>query len=293
MNIQSFCAQFISGLNSAAILFMLGAGLSLAFGVLHILNMAHGSFYLLGAFAAIAISHLLASWGGIAFWISLTCAPVVIGLLGGVVEFTLLRRIYSRHLLYQLLITFSLVYVLSDVMKIIWGGAAYAMRKPQILTPSALIMGRPVPIYSLFTIASAVVVALALWAFLTKTKYGTLIRAIEQDREMSEALGINTKFLSTVVFAMGTFLAGFGGAVAAGSQAIGLGLDVEVTIPAFVVVLIGGMGNLGGVVIGALIIGMADAFGILILPELSLAFMYLILAIVLIIRPWGLLGIAR
>jgi branched-subunit amino acid ABC-type transport system permease component len=292
MNIESCCAQFISGLNSAAILFIMGAGLSLVFGVLHVLNMAHGSFYLFGAFAAVFITKSFA-WGGTIFWLSLIFAPLFVGLLGGVVEVTLLRRVYGRHLLYQMLITFALIYVFSDIMKIIWGGAAYAVRKPQILIPSVLIMSRPVPIYSLFTIASAAVVALLLWAFLFKTKYGALIRAIEQDREMSEILGINTKRLSTIVFMMGTFLAGFGGAVAAGSQAIGLGLDVEVTIPAFVVALIGGMGNLAGAVVGALIIGMADAFGILILPELSLAFMYLILAIVLIIRPWGLFGIAR
>jgi branched-chain amino acid transport system permease protein len=292
MNIESFCAQFISGLNAAAILFILGAGLTLVFGVLHILNFAHGSFYLFGAFAAILISTYL-KLGYMNFWVSLILASIMMAFLGGIVERYFLRRMYSRHLLFQLLFTFALIYVFSDVIKIIWGGAAYAMRKPELLSYSILLGGRPVPTYSVFTIISAFLVALLLWVFLYRTKYGRLIRAIEQDREMSEVLGINTAALSTFVFMMGTFLAGLGGAIAAGSQAIALGLDVEVIIPAFVVALIGGMGSLLGTIIGASIIGMVDAFGILILPELSLAFMYLILAIVLMIRPWGILGIPR
>lgn len=281
--------QTVAGISEAAILFLIASGFTLIFGTLHILNFAHGSFYVLGAYtcytAVAAVSRITGS-----FVIALIVGPLVIGLFGAIIEVILFRPIYKRDFLYQFLLTFGLVLVLGDLVRLIWGTTQYSMPSPEFLSPIAHIVGQPVPVYTLFSIGMAVLIGIILWLVLVKTRFGKLVRAIQQDREMAGCLAINVPLICTAVFALSCWCAGLGGAISVGSQPIMPGLEVEYSILAFIVVIVGGMGSLGGAAIGALIIGLADSFGVLFLPRLTLFFIYVILAVVLFVRPWGLLG---
>lgn len=284
-----FFQQTVAGISEGAILFLLAGGFTLIFGTLHVLNFAHGSFYVLGAYTSYTLVVLISRITG-SFVIALVVAPVAIGLFGAAIEMILFRRIYSREFLYQFLLTFGLVLVLGDLVRLIWGTTQYSMARPGLLSGTSHILGQPIPVYTLFSIGMAALVGIILWLVLIKSRFGKLVRAIQQDREMATCIAINVPFMCTIVFAISCWLAGLGGAISAGSQPIMPGLEVEYSILAFIVVIVGGMGSLGGAAIGALIIGLADSFGVLLLPRLTLFFIYVILAVVLFVRPWGLLG---
>ena len=281
--------QFCAGLNLASILFIIAAGFALVWGVLHIINFAHGSFYLMGAYMCYTLGQV---FGGtsILFLLTLILAPIVVALVSFVVELVLFRRIYHQHMLYQFVLTFGLVYIFADLMKLTWGLTPYSLRRPDLLSGAVSFAGIAIPSYSLFAMGAACLTGIFLWFILHKTRFGKLVRAVHQDREMAGALGINVPRIRTTVFVIGSYLAGFGGAVAAGSQAIFPGIDVEVVILAFIVIIIGGPGGLAGPLVGALLIGLVEAFGIKILPQLAMAFIYILVVIVLLVRPWGLLG---
>jgi branched-subunit amino acid ABC-type transport system permease component len=285
----AFYDQFLSGLNLASILFLIAAGFALVWGVLHIINFAHGSFYLIGAYMTYTLVQVFGD-SGFAFFLALIFGPIAVALVSAVVEVFLFRRIYDAHMLYQFVMTFGLVYIFSDLMRLTWGQHPYSLKRPSFLSSSISFTGAKFPSYFLFTLVIACAAGLLLWIILHKTKFGKIVRAVHQDTEMAGALGINVPRVRTAVFVIGSYLAGLGGAVAAGSQAIFPGIDAEVTIVAFIVIIIGGPGGLGGPLVGALLVGLVEAFGIMVLPQFAVVFMYFVVVIVLLVRPWGLVG---
>lgn len=281
--------QFLNGLTYAMLLFLITSGLSLIFGVLGVLNFAHGSLYMLGAYFCYTVSAALHNWTG-AFWIALFLSPLIVAAFGLIIEVLALRTIYDRDEFYQLLLTYGLILVFDDIVKAIWGVRYKAIPHPELLTGTVNIWGRSFPIYNLFIILFVALIAFLLWFFIYKTKFGSMIRASSLDREMTLALGINVSLLFTSVFVIGSFLGGLGGALAGPIFSASPGMGSDYLIAAFIVIVIGGMGSLPGSFLGSLIIGQVESFGILFFPDFQLAFIYILMAVVLVIRPWGLFG---
>ena len=254
------------------------------------LNFAHGSFYMISAYLSYALVTALQDHPGVNFWVVLAVAPLAVGILGGLVELAFFRPIYARDLHYQLLLTYGLVLIFSDVVRFIWGEDYRSVGRPAVLAGAAFVFGKPVPVYIIFLIVMASLIGAALWVLLYRTKLGRTIRAVVYDRHMVSALGINVPRMYSVVFALGCWLAGLAGALMAPMGSLALGMDVEIIVECFVVVVVGGMGSILGALLGALLIGELYAFGILIVPRAALVFVFLAMTVVLIIRPWGLLG---
>ena len=282
-------AQSLSGLTAAMFLFLIASGLSLIFGVLRVLNFAHGTFYMLGAYLAYQSMLWLGPGPGL-FWIAALGAALGIALLGGVVERVLFRYLYGKEELYQLLFTYALGLILSDVAKIFWGTQQKSVSRPAELTGSFSLFGATIPAYNLFIIVLGPSIALAFWFVLQRTRAGRFIRAAALDRETLGALGVNVDALYTGVFMLASFLGGLGGALISPMRATTPGMDTEVIVEAFVVVVIGGLGSLWGTFLGALVYGQVLSFGILFFPRFSIFAVFALMAAVLIIRPWGLLG---
>ena len=281
--------QTLAGVSNGMLLFLISAGLSLIFGVLRILNFAHGALFMLGAFIAVSATALLPE-SAAGFLAALIGASAGLAVLGAAIEAGLLRRIYRAPHEFQLLVTFALVFILGDAAKLIWGREDNSVAVPALLAGSTQALGITFPTYRLFLIGVGVAVALALWVVLHRTRWGVLVRAATMDRAMLSALGVNTRRLFTTVFALGAALAGFGGALAAPIVAVGPGLHVQVIIDAFVVVVIGGMGSVLGALVASLLVGIVNAFGVLAFPGLAVVLTFACMAIVLIVRPWGLFG---
>lgn len=281
--------QFLSGLTYAMFLFLIASGLSLIFGVLRVLNFAHGSFYMFGAYLAYTFASYFTGFPGY-FWWSVLFASLGVALLGGLIERLFLSRLYIREELSQLLFTYALVMILGDFAKIIWGTGQLSIPRPEVLKGAVQILGQYFPEYNIFVICLGFGIAFVFWLVLNRTRWGRIIRAAALDREMVGSLGINVPWLFTVVFAIGSWLAGLGGALVAPIAAIVPGMDVEIIINVFIVVVIGGLGSFWGTLLGALVLGQVISFGILILPRLAIVFIYILMATVLILRPWGLLG---
>jgi branched-subunit amino acid ABC-type transport system permease component len=281
--------QALSGLTAAMFLFLIASGLSLIFGVLRVLNFAHGSFYMIGAYLAWQVVQWIGP-GSSGFWWAVLGAAVGIALLGGVVERLLLRHLYGQEELYQLLFTYALVLVLSDVAKVLWGTQQLSVSRPPALEGGVRVFGTTLPYYNLFILLLGPAIALAFWVVLSRTRAGRLIRAAALDREMLGALGVNVSRLYTAVFVIGSFLAGLGGALVTPVKTVVPGMDVEIIVEAFIVVVIGGLGSFWGTLLGALIYGQVLSFGILIFPRFSIFSVFALMAVVLILRPWGLLG---
>src|SRR5262245_17372538 len=245
-------AQALSGLTAAMFLFLIASGLSLTFGVLRVLNFAHGSFYMLGAYAAYQFVQWLGPGPG-TFWIAALGAALAIALLGGLVERLLFHRLYATEELYQLLFTYALVLILSDVAKILWGTQQKSVSRPRGLTGSVNIFGATVPSYNLFILLLGPAIALTVWFVLQRTRAGRFIRAAALDRETLGALGVNVDALYTWVFMLASFLGGLGGALISPMRATTPGMDTEVIVEAFVVVVIGGLGSLWGTFMGGVV----------------------------------------
>jgi branched-chain amino acid transport system permease protein len=283
---SAFFLEFMTGAASASSLFLLAVGLSLIFGALGIVNFAHGSFYILGAYLLFAFTQGQSS----AFWHYLLLAVAASVVVGAVVERVLVRPVLNRPAHHQILLTYALLLIIEDLCKILFGSDYKSIGMPPGFSGPVFVLGTPFPSYYLGLIALAAAAAALLWFFLNRTRYGTLVRAATQDRPMLEALGVNVPRLFTVVFAVGIGLAGFGGAVSLPLQSVSTGVAVDAVISAFIVVVVGGMGSIWGALLGAFLIGEIQAFGVLILPEFSIVFTYLLMAGVLLFRPWGLLG---
>jgi len=281
--------QCLNGLTQAMFLFLIASGLSLIFGVLGVLNFAHGSLYMLGAYLSYTIASLFVG-SPAAFWVALILGSIGVALVGGIIESVFLRPVYRREELEQLLVTYALVLIISDLVKLAWGAENRSGSRPALLAGSVDIAGRDFPTYNLFVLAVGPLVGLGLWLLLRRTQFGRLVRAAANDREMVGVVGVNVTGLFTGVFMLGAWLGGLGGGLAAPIGAIFPGMDVEIIVESFIVVVVGGMGSLGGTLLGALIIGQLNAFGILFFPRFAIVFVYILMAVVLVIRPWGLLG---
>jgi branched-chain amino acid transport system permease protein len=277
--------MFLNGLSQASHMFLLALGLSLIFGVMRILNLAHGALHIFGVYAALTVLAYVGNW-----WLALVLAPLVVALVGATMEMTLLRPMYRRHPTSVLILTFGAILVFYDLFRIGWGVRYQTLPEPQLVSGASEILGLVYPTFYLFGIAVAVVVGLLVWAFLWRTRPGRLIRAAAEDREMAAAVGINVPLIYTAVFALGTFLTAFGGVLMGTIMAISPAEGFSTMLHAFAVVVIGGLGSLTGAALGAFLVGQVNAFGLLIAPEWEIAFMYLLMAIVLIIRPRGLFG---
>jgi branched-subunit amino acid ABC-type transport system permease component len=290
MNLNLFLIQFSAGLSFGMLVFILAIGLSLVLGVARILNFAHGTFYMLSAFLSYTIVQFLGNTPNM-FWVALILAPIVIALIGGLCEMIFFRPIYREELLYQLLLTYALVFILSDVQKMIWGTENFVVWLPDILSGEINIFGQYFGIYNLVLICLGPFLCIMLWLLLNRTKLGNLIRAAALDRDMLSALGVDTKRLYTLTFMIGTALAGLAGVLGAGLGTVNPGMDMDVILPCFIVVVIGGIGSLWGTLLGSFLLGQVNAFGLLFFPRLALAFSFILMAVVLIFRPWGLLGV--
>jgi branched-chain amino acid transport system permease protein len=271
------------------VLFLVASGLTLIFGVTRIVNFAHGSFYMLAAYLTYSLAGAL-PLGGASFYVAALVAALLVALAGGLFEVTLLRRVYRAPELYQLLLTFALVLVVADGVHYIWGADNKTGPAAPGLAGSVPLFGQLFPSYDLATIAFGPAVALALWAVFYRTRWGILIRAATQDREMVAALGVDQSRLFTGVFVLGCFLAGLAGALQVPRVPVTTVMDTTVIVEAFVVVVIGGMGSVWGALLASLLIGVLSAFGILVLPRISIVLIFVVMAAVLIVRPWGLLG---
>lgn len=299
MDFSGLLLQLLNGLAGASTLFLVAVGLSLIFGVMRIVNFAHGSFYMLGIYAAYALVEGLG--GVLGFWPALLLAPLGVAALGALVEVALLRRIYRAPELFQLLATFALVLVIKDAALWLWGPEELFGPRAPGLEGAVELLGRRFPAYDLFLIAVGPVVLALLWLLLHRTRWGTLVRAATQDREMVGALGVNQAWLFTAVFALGALLAGLGGALQLPREPASLELDLNTIGAAFVVVVVGGMGSIPGAFVAALLIaelkavciwlGVVEVAGFSIaFPRLTLVVEFLVMAAVLVWRPWGLLG---
>jgi branched-chain amino acid transport system permease protein len=292
--------QVLTGLASASTLFLVGCGLSLIFGVTRIVNFAHGSFYMLGLYVAIDVAGRLAA-GPLGWWGAVLAAALGVALVGALVEVLVLRRLYAAPELYQLLATFALVLVLKDAALRVWGPEDTLGPRAPGLGGVVHLAGRPFPAYDLFLILVGPLVLCGLWLLLTRTRWGLLIRAATQDREMVGALGVNQRWLFTSVFALGAGLAGLGGALQMPHEPASLNLDLAVIGEAFVVVVVGGMGSVVGAFVAAVVVAMVKAFCISAgsielfgapfpLSKLTLVAEFIVMAVVLVWRPWGLFG---
>ena len=281
--------QIASGLVSAAILFLLASGLSLIFGVCRVLNLAHGTFFMLAAYLAYSGTLLFAD-SGAGFWLTLLVAPLLLAGLGALVEVALFRRIYRADTLVQLLPTIALIFIFADVIRFIWGLESKTVPFPSGLPGALLFFGVPFPSYYAVIVLAGALVAVGLWILVYRTRWGILVRAIAQDREMSASLGINERAIYTAVFALAAWLAGMAGVLSAPLAGAALGSDLDAVIDAFVVVVVGGLGSIPGALLAALLIGMVKSFGILVIPQFAMAFVFGLMALVLIVRPTGLLG---
>ncbi|HUF43807.1 MAG TPA: ABC transporter permease, partial [Aestuariivirgaceae bacterium] len=280
--------QFLNGLASASSLFLVASGLSIIFGVTRIVNFAHGAFYMIGAYLAFTLTQQLS--GPFGFYGGLLLAALGVALLGALVETTLLRRIYEAPELFQLLATFGLTLMVEDLVVIIWGPEDLLGPRAPGLAGAVGIFGQMFPTYDFLLIVLGPMVLGLLWLLFHKTRWGVLVRAATQDRTMVAALGVNQAWLFTSVFTLGIFLAGLGGAIQIPREAVHHTMDLQIIVEAFVIVVIGGLGNVLGAFLAAIIISELNAFGILLFPKITLVLVFLVMAVVLIVRPWGLLG---
>lgn len=276
------------GLNAlalAGLLFLISAGLSLVFGILRVVNFAHGIFYMLGAYLGFTV---VAATGW--FWPALLVVPPVVALVGGLLEASTLRFIYRRPPIYQLLLTFGLALILEESIRILWGATAKGVDPPPLLQGSLQLGGLIYPRYRLFLVALGLAVGAAVWLCLQKTRVGLVIRAVAQNSEMADCLGADVARVRTLVFAAACGLAGLGGVAAAPMTTAYLGMGISVIVDAFVVVVIGGLGSIPGSMAGSLIVGAAQTWGAFYIPETAMAIIYAVMGAILIFRPWGLFG---
>jgi branched-chain amino acid transport system permease protein len=278
----------LTGLAQAGTLFLVGAGLTLIFGSLRLINVAHGSFYMYSAFVVSTV--LGAASSELRFWGALIIAPLVIAAIGIVVEVLVMRRLYRREHLSQMLATFGLFYIFADLGLLIWGSSDRTVSIAPSVAGSLTIGGQSFPEYSLVIIAVALVVGLAMFGLLRFTSLGWRIRAAVEDTELLAVTGVNVSRVYLIVFTFGALLAGIAGALAAPQISIASGLDQSILIDAFIISVIGGLGSISGAAIAAVLLGLVDAFGARYLPSIAPVSIYLVMILVLVVRPSGILG---
>lgn len=282
--------QTLNGLASASSLFLVASGLSIIFGVTRIVNFAHGSLYMLGAYLAVTLVGAFGAASPLGFWGGILLAALLVGLIGVAIEVLILRRIYQAPELFQLLATFGVVLMVQDIALAVWGPEDRLGPRAPGFKSFVMILDSRFPSYELFLIAVGPLVLGLLWFLFRRTRWGTLVRAATQDREMVGALGVDQRLLFTSVFGFGAALAGLGGALQLPREAVTLHMDLSTIAEVFVVVVVGGLGSVGGAYLAAVLIGVLHAFGILIFPKITLVLVFLVMAVVLIVKPYGLMG---
>lgn len=279
-------SAILNSLDIGLLLFIIASGLTIIFGVLGILNFAHGALYMLGAYFAFSVVKYL----GLPFWIALAVAPLGVAVVAVLIERLLLWRVYDRHITFGLLLTFALLLILDDAVRLVWGAGYQIVDPPALLQGTFSLLGAVYPIYSLFIIFSGIAIGLTVWLLFTRTHIGKTVRAAAIDREMAEAVGIDVSRVYTLVFAFGAGLAALGGVLAAPMRALGPSMGDRIIIESFIVVVIGGLGSFPGALVGALILGFIHGFGGRWLPDFDIVLPYVGMALVLLLRPQGLLG---
>ncbi|MBI5583029.1 MAG: branched-chain amino acid ABC transporter permease [Deltaproteobacteria bacterium] len=281
----------LNSLYFAALLFLISLGLNIILGVMGVLNLAHGGLYAIGAYmAAWLIIGLGTQAPALLIVAGLAGGLILAGIVGWVLERTLIRAMYNRALEYQLLLTFGVLLLLEDVIKMVWGGQAYYASAPFDLLGNISIAGHVYPIYFLLVMAVTLVTGISIWLFMTRTRLGIMMRAISLDREMAIGLGLPVSRISNLAFVLGSGIAGLAGALVVPTTPALLGIGMEPLILSFIVVVIGGLGSLTGALVGALIVGLTRSFGIALFPEIELPLLFLIAGIILVIKPEGLFG---
>jgi branched-chain amino acid transport system permease protein len=284
--VDIIAAQLVNGISYGLLLFVITCGLSLVFGILGVLNLAHGSLYMIGAYVAYTITASSTQ----NFWLALIIAPVTVAILALIVEIVLLRPTYQLGHLSQVLLTFGLAYVFHDLASMIWGSNVLSIALPASLAGSTTMFSHSFPTYRLVVIGIGIVLAILLWFVQEKTRWGAIIRAGLSDKEMISALGVNIKLVFTIVFLVGGLLAGFGGVIGAPVLGIYPSMEFQTLILALVVLVIGGLGSIAGTFVASLLIGLVETFGRFLIPELSLFLIFGLMAVVLVVKPNGLLG---
>ena len=284
---ENFIIQVLNGLVFSMLLFVMASGLSLIFGQMNVINLAHGSFYLLGGYIGLTVAD-----GTGNFWLALLVAPLLVGTLGLLIEYFFLRRLYGPHRqLDQVLLTFGIALIAADLIRWNWGAYVEAVPSPPLLSGQTWVFGIRFPTYRLSLLGFGLTIALLLWIIIERTRLGAIIRAGVSDAQMVSGLGINIHMVFAVVFAMGTALAALAGVI--GSPVLNLypGLDFEILILTLVVIVVGGLGTLKGAFFGSLVIGMADTFGKALMPEFALFLIFAVMSVVLLLKPSGLFGL--
>jgi len=274
-DMETLAFQGLVGLSVSMYLWLLAAGLTIVFGVLGVLNFAHGSLFMLGAYFAFTYYGL---WG-VNFWLAIAMSLLSVGVVGYFMERFFLRHIYHMDHAFQLLLTFGFILIFDDAVKMIWGGVAKIPPMPSFFEGTVSVVGRPFPVYNLFIIGAGVAVAIVVWLLFEKTWWGKMVRASASDREMASAIGINIPMLAAL-----------GGALGTPVRVVAPGIGSAMIIQAFIITVIGGLGNLKGAFVGALIVGTVSAYGILLFPVFELFLIFLIMAVVLMVKPQGLFG---
>jgi branched-chain amino acid transport system permease protein len=284
MNTHFWVIQAFNGISYAALLFIVSSGLSLIFGVMRIVNLSHGSYFMLGGYIAISVINMTGSWA-----LSLPVAALAVAVIG-----LLMERVFLRPLgfepLRQVLLTVGFAFLFQQAALDIWGGNNMDINPPETLTRSIVVAGIYLPLYRVFMIGMALAIGTSLWLVMEKTRMGAAIRATVDDAQMARGVGIDTNRISMFIFALGAFLAALGGVIGGAFLGIFPGLDFEMLPLAFAVVIIGGMGSLGGAAIGALLVGLADNFGKALFPEVSYFTLYAPMVLILAVKPTGLFG---
>lgn len=285
VGVSSIVFAAFLGLQIGLAFALIAIGLSIIFGMMEVVNFAHGSLFMLGAYISYTVSLELGS-----FWIALLIAPLIVGVIGGLIEFVTIRPLYDRPPLHSILLTFGLVIIIQESVKIVWGTHQKTLAIPSLLEGSVTVAPVIFPVYRVFLLVASTAILGALWVFFTKTDYGLLMQASTRDAEMVDALGTNVNHLRTWVFILGAILAGLAGVLLAGSQAITPEMGTNVIIVAFAIVIIGGLGDLRGTVVGAVLVGFITSFSGLIFPSFTEAFVFLLMMVVLLVKPAGLFG---
>lgn len=290
MTLVGVISQLMAGLTRGSILFLLASGLSLVFGVNKVINFTHGSLYLIGMYVSFSVVNKVLVGLSFNFWLGLVLAPLCIAAIAALMEIFLFRRIYESEHLMQLVLAFGLVYIMNDIIRFAWGVVPLTVDRPRFLSGALRVAGGLVPTYSLLIIAVGVIVGIVLWIVIQKTNFGRLMRASAADPHMTRALGVRVPSVLTAVFSIGGFLAGFAGALNLPLGSATLGIDAEATNIAFIVVIIGGTGSIIGTAAAALCVGLVESFGIMLLPQYTIVWVYLLMVVVLLVRPYGLFG---
>jgi branched-chain amino acid transport system permease protein len=289
MTLSTLFLQIVSGLSEGMVVFLCAMGLTLILGSLKVLNVSHGSIYMIGAYFIVAGNAAMQALPG-HFYLAIIIATIGAAIFGGIVEILVIRPLYKLDPIYQFITTFAVTFIVMDLVKIVWGGSYLTVNAPVYLQGPIIFWDFIIPKYNAALIVFGIVVFLGMQFFIKRSRLGLLIRGITVDRMMMSLFGIDVARLYLVVFMIGCALAGLGGALVAPISTAGPGIDVTVMIKSFIVIVVGGFGSFGGALLASIIIGLVNSFGILLIPKAAMGFVYFVMVVTLILRPWGLMG---